>query len=147
MNIIYKKIENKTDKYNSYIKALTWDTKRTYSLDDNIGADWLLQRMIGAYDNDKLIALGCISRFYNDEFKILVADLSLIVHKDYRNKGIADNLLRNMIAYCKELNIKQVNANILEKNKISINKAKKYDFNLVDKVDKVLIYEKKLNND
>ena len=146
MDLQYKKIENKQEKYNSYMKALSWDTKHTYSFDNNAGVDWLLEKMIGVYDEDILIALGCIKTYYNLEKECKYADLSLIVNSKYRKKGIAESLIKEMLIYCKELNVDTVRALILKNNKISIEKAENNNFELMSSDNKILTYEKKLIN-
>lgn len=144
MNLQYKKISDIYEKCDSYVKALSWDTKHTYSLDDNVGSDWLLEKMIGVYNQGELIALGGIKTHYDIENKDNYGDLSLIVKFKYRKKGIAEHLLKELLIYCKELNVDTVRASILRKNKISIEKAEKNNFRLVSNDNKILIYEKKL---
>lgn len=140
MNVEYKLITNKLDRYSSYLKALTWDTKNTYSIDKNIGIDWLIQIMIGAYADNNLVGLGCIRTYYDDMKKY--AYLSNIVDNNYRRKGIADRLLIEMLKYCKEQNIITVRVNILKNNLSSISQIEKNNFNFVSFDDKTITFEK-----
>lgn len=146
MELKFKRIEDKHEKYDAHSRALTWDNKHTYSQEKSSGADWMFDKMVGVYDADELVALGCITPYFDDEYKRSLAYLSSIVRKDHRRMGISDILLRNMLEYCKDLNIKKVTVEILKSNKISINSIEKNNFNLKENNDKVLVYEKKLNN-
>ena len=118
----YKRLYNVYERYDSYTKVLSWDTKHTYSQDDYIGIEWLLQRMIGVYDDKDLIALGSIREYnlINDRYAIL----SCIVKKNYRRQGIADKLLKELLEYCKELNIEKGVIYVLKNtlNEVNINK-------------------------
>ena len=147
MQIIYKRIENKYDKYFSYQKALSWDTKNTYSREKEItGIDWLIQKMIGVYHEEELIALGCIKTEYDLDKKMKYAYLSSIVDFRFRRCGIANNLLKEMLIYCKELNVEKVIVNILKENSASISQIEKNDFNFVKFDDEIITFEKKLIN-
>ena len=147
MSLEFRKIEDKNDKYYSLLKALSWDLKSTYSLDRKMGVEWLLQKMIGVYDDDELIALGCIRKYYDIDEAKSYANLSSIVDRRYRRKGIANKLLKEMLEYCKELDVEMVKVEILKSNKASVRKKKKNDFDFVEFDDKIIKYEKKLIND
>lgn len=146
MALEYKRILNIYDKYDSYMKSLSWDKDNMYSMDKENGVEWLLQKMIGVYDEDQLIALGCVRTYYKIEKKKYYAELSSIVHNLYRRRGIADHLLKEMLEYCKELNIDIVKVYILEKNIASISQIEKNGFELVLKDNKIRTYQKKLIN-
>ena len=143
MDIKYKIIEKTLEKYDTYIKALYWDKDNTYCIDKNrIDGHWLVEVMIGVYDDKELVGLGSILPNYNEK----VAYLSSIIKPDYRKKGLASNLLKEMLVYCKdELKIYNVRVNILKRNLTCIDHIEKQDFDFVSFDDKVITYEKKLN--
>jgi len=140
----YIRLDNKIDRYNSFIHALSWDTKHTYSIDDNIGIEWLLQKMIGVYDDNSLIGLGSIRNYnlINERY----ATLAIIVKKNYRKQGIGDRLLKELLEYCKELDIELVRVNILKNNKNSLSNVEKNRFNYISIDNNIITYEKKLIN-
>lgn len=145
MNLEFKVISDKSDRYSICSYVLTWDTKKTYNFDNCIRAEYLFQNFIGVYNNNELIALGGIKPYYNDG--IMCARLSSIVKPNFRRKGVADQLLRYMLFYSKnELNIEKVFVNIMKKNKPSILQIEKNDFNLISFKDNIYTYEKKLIN-
>ena len=53
----------------------------------------------------------------------------LYVLEEYRNNGIATNLLNEAIDRCKKLNVKYVDINVMEKNEIAKNIYRKMNFN------------------
>lgn len=53
----------------------------------------------------------------------------LFVLEEYRNQGIAKKLLNKAINKCKEFNVKYVDINVMEKNKIAKSIYKKMNFN------------------
>ena len=142
----FKRIEEKMEKYDAYVKALSWDNKNTYSQDKDVGLDWMFDKMVGVYEEDELIALGCITRYFDNECKRSYANISSIVRKDYRNKGISKILLNHLVAYCKDLEVKTITIEILKTNKISIKSIQNSDFEYKEETDKVLVYQKKLIN-
>ena len=146
INIQFKKIENRYDKYYSYMKALSWDTGHTYSFDNESGIEWLMQKMIGAYNDNELVALGCIKINYDIEKNEKYSELSSIVDYRYRRKGIADKLLKEMLEYCKELNVQKVRVNILKSNMPSVSQIEKNEFDFVSFDDDIITFEKKLIN-
>ena len=146
MELRYSKIENIYDRYNSYLKALSWDINNTYSQDKEAGVEWLLQKMIGAYRETELVGLGSIRTYYDLEKKQMTADLASIVDYRFRRKGIADRLLREMLIYCKDLNVEIVKVNILKDNKPSLLQIEKNNFEYVEINDDIVTYQKKLIN-
>ena len=143
MELEFKKIENKMERYNLYSETIMWDTKRTFSEDDQLGIEWLISTTIGVYLDNEPVALGGIKLFYENKEK--VAYLSAIVNPKYRRKGIADRLLEYMLSYCKsELNINKVKVKILIQNKASINQIEKNDFEFESFNDKILTFSKDL---
>ena len=146
MEIQYRKIENSYDKYYSYLKSLTWDKDNTYCKNKDAGIEWLIQKMIGAYNEDELIALGSIKKYYDVEKRKIYADLSSIVDFRFRRRGIADHLLKEMLEYCKELNVETVKVKIYKNNLPSVSQIEKNDFDFVSFDDKIITFEKKLIN-
>ena len=146
MEIQFKRIENRYDKYRSYVKSLSWDTNNTYSIDKDAGVEWLIQKMIGVYHEEELIALGCIKKYYNIEKKKHYANLSSIVDFRFRRQGIADRLLKEMLEYCRELDVEIVKVDILKDNLPSVSQIEKNEFDFVKFDDKIITFEKKLIN-
>ena len=146
MNVEYKLIDDKYDKYDSYMTAINWDTKNTYMPSkEKICIEWLIQKMIGVYMNNEIIGLGCIKPYYKDG--CLNAELSSIIKGEYRRRGLADKLLQCMLDYCKNnLNVEKVTVNILKTNLASISQIEKNSFDFVSFDDKIISFEKKLIN-
>lgn len=144
MNVEYKLIENKFDKYKTYMLAIDWDIDDTYMpVKERISIEWLLQKMIGVYVDNEVVGLGCIKPYYKDG--ILNAELSSIIKKEYRRMGFADKLLLHMLEYSKsKLDIKKVTVNILKTNIASISQIEKNEFDFVSFDDKIITFEKKL---
>lgn len=144
MNVEYKLIENKFDKYKTYMLAIDWDIDDTYMpVKERISIEWLLQKMIGVYVDNEVVGLGCIKPYYKDG--ILNAELSCIIKKEYRRMGFADKLLLHMLEYSKsKLDIKKVTVNILKTNIASISQIEKNEFDFVSFDDKIITFEKKL---
>lgn len=62
-------------------------------------------------DNNEIVGyIYCIIE--NDKAKID----ALYIEEDFRNKGIATNLIENFINYCKNNNIKEITIKVLESN-------------------------------
>lgn len=144
MKVEYKKIDDKFDRYNIYNEALTWDTKKTFQTDaDEINILWLLNIFIGVYNNDELVALGSIRKYYNNDN--VCAEISYIVKPEYRKKGIGNNLIKYMLEYCKnDLNVKMVYVDILKTNKESVSQIEKNDFDFESFDDKIITFKRKL---
>ena len=145
MELNFKRVEDKYDRYKYGMISIIWDKKHTYSLDGQIGLNWMFQEMILAYSDDNLVGIGEINTFYED--KIKKARLGVITNPNYRKKGIANSLINEMLVCCRdELDVEIVVANILSTNKKSLSKAQKNEFELIGSNGKILTYEKKLIN-
>ena len=115
MNLCFKRIEDKYERYNFGLISIKWDKKHTYSQDGNIGVDWLFQEMIVAYSGDDLVGIGEINPYYEDQVK--KARLAVVTNPKYRKKGVASNLIREMLICCRdELQVQTAVADILDTN-------------------------------
>ena len=127
MDLNFKRVEDSYDRYKYGMISIIWDKKHTYSLDGQLGVDWMFQEMILAYLNDDLVGIGDINTFYENRVK--KARLGVITNPKYRKKGIASELIREMLICCRdELNVEVAVANILSTNKKSLAKAEKNEF-------------------
>lgn len=54
--------------------------------------------------------------------------MNIVVHKDYRNKGIGSKLLEKILYICKKLKIKRILLEVNEKNETAIKLYEKYNF-------------------
>lgn len=80
--------------------------------------------LLGYYYNDEIVGYILIRKL-NDNVCLLDG---LYVLENYRNKGIANNLLEEAIDRCKKMNVKYVDINVMEKNEIAKHIYKKLDF-------------------
>ena len=144
MNIKYKIIEDKFDRYNIYSEALTWDTKNTYNTNkEKNDLSWLLNTFIGVYNEEELVALGSIRKYFKND--TICANISYIVKPEYRKKGIGNNLIKYLLEYSKnDLDVKMVYVDILKNNKESVSQIEKNDFDFKSFNDKIISFQKKL---
>lgn len=84
--------------------------------------------------NDKYIASCDLVYDYGEytETNIKVYLSRLIVKKEYRNKGIGQELLKNMIALCKEKGYRQIAVGVDTDNKNAIHIYKKFGFEIYE---------------
>lgn len=140
MDVKIKLIEEKMDRYSNYIRAIRWDKKHDQ---ENIGVEWLLKKMIGAYIKDELVAIGCIGKYYEDNK--LKGDISIIMNPNHRKKGVEDKLLSYILKYSKEeLKIEKVKATVLKSDMQSVSQYERNDFDFVSFDDRNITFEKKL---
>ncbi len=59
--------------------------------------------------------------------------MNIAVRKEYRNKGIGSILLDYLISTCKKNNIKRINLEVNENNKIAIKLYNKFNFQIIGK--------------
>ena len=127
-----KKI-NDANKCDELLTKLILD-ERQY--DDLIDENTVIKDHFNKMLNDENVVL--LAYYYNDEIVgyILIRKLNdnvclldgLYVLENYRNKGIANNLLEEAIDRCKKMNVKHVDINVMEKNEIAKHIYKKLDF-------------------
>lgn len=67
---------------------------------------------------------------YTDNNKVYLS--RLIVKKEYRNKGIGQELLKYMIALCKEKGYQQITVGVDTDNKNALHIYKKYGFKIYE---------------
>ena len=108
MGIEFKKIENAYDKYYSYLRAMEWDTTKPYNFADNVGVEWLILKMIGVYNQENLVALGCIRDYYDLDKKKKCANITTFVDYRYIEESIKTKLLSELLSYCKELEVEEI---------------------------------------
>ena len=140
MNLKIKVIKEKMDRYNNYIRAIRWDKNIDQK---NIGVDWLIKKMVGAYIDEELVGIGCIGKYY--EGSKINGDLTVLVNPNHRKKGVEDRLLSYMLNYSKEeLKIEKVKATMLKTDLPSVSQYERNDFDFVSFDDKSITFEKKL---
>lgn len=81
--------------------------------------------LLAYYLNDLIVGYILIRKINKD---ICLLD-GLYVLEEYRNNGIATNLLNEAIDRCKKLNVKYIDINVMEKNEIAKNIYRKMNFN------------------
>lgn len=81
--------------------------------------------LLAYYLNDLIVGYILIRKINKDT---CLLD-GLYVLEEYRNNGIATNLLNEAIDRCKKLNVKYVDINVMEKNEIAKNIYRKMNFN------------------
>lgn len=88
-------------------------------------------------DNNKIV--GYIYSIFNDNNAKIDA---LFVDEEYRNNGLATNLLEHFIKYCRNNNIKYITINVLENN-VNAKKlySKYFKLNKKDNLKEELIME------
>lgn len=57
--------------------------------------------------------------------------MNIVVHKDFRGRGVGSKLLENLIVYAKDNNLKILNLEVNEKNLYAIRLYNKFGFNNV----------------
>lgn len=84
--------------------------------------------------NNKYIASCDLVYDYGEYTKagIKVYLSRLIVKKEYRNKGIGQELLKYMISLCKEKGYQQINVGVDTDNKNAVHIYKKYGFEIYE---------------
>ncbi len=92
-----------------------------------------LEYSIGCYDNEKLIGF-ILSGFREIEHITYCYDGGTGVIKEFRRKGIAENLLKELIDIFHKRNIKYFVLEVLENNEPAINLYKKYGFEITRKL-------------
>lgn len=81
--------------------------------------------LLAYYLNDLIVGYILIRKINKDT---CLLD-GLYVLEEYRNNGIATNLLNEAIDRCKKLNVKYIDINVMEKNEIAKNIYRKMNFN------------------
>ncbi|MEM2109780.1 MAG: GNAT family N-acetyltransferase [Candidatus Odinarchaeota archaeon] len=112
-----------------YTDGLAVDFKKSYSL----------VAVIGEGDVFKIIGDG---RFFIDR-STMRAELYLVVHENYRNKGVGTKLMDEMLQVLKQLKVKEVYCYINSDNLHMIRLIEKYDFNQ-ENIDGVYLFWKRL---
>lgn len=84
--------------------------------------------LLAYYLNDLIVGYILIRKINKD---VCLLD-GLYVLEEYRNNGIATNLLNEAIDRCKKLNVKYVDINVMEKNEIAKNIYRKMNFNIFE---------------
>lgn len=101
---------------------------------NNGGNFWL------AVDNEKIVGTISLEKIENN-IGILKG---MYVDKDYRNKGIASNLLNLLFNFAKENNYKKILLDTYEEFKIAIKYYEKIGFVRKGQIGKRYIYEKEI---
>jgi len=112
-----------------YTNGLAVDFKKTYSL----------VAVIEEGDVFKIIGDG---RFFIDKSNIR-AELYLVVHENYRGKGVGTKLMDEMLQVLKQLKVKEVYCYIDSDNLHMIKLIEKYGFNR-ENIDDVYLFWKRL---
>jgi len=79
-----------------------------------------------AWDNERLI--GLVSMYINEEDTSFgyITDISII--NEYKNRGIASNLLKKWIKYSKDINLNWISLKVDTKNVSAVNLYNKFNF-------------------
>ena len=114
-------------------KLILDERKYNYAIEENIVIKNHFNQMLDdknaillAYYLNDLIVGYILIRKINKDTCLLDG---LYVLEEYRNNGIATNLLNEAIDRCKKLNVKYVDINVMEKNEIAKNIYRKMNFN------------------
>src|SRR5574344_199497 len=103
---------------------------------DSIDEDTIIKNHVNKMLNDENIIL--LAYYFEKEIVgyILIRKTDkntclldgLYVLEEYRNQGIANSLLNEAINRCKKLNVKNIDINVMDKNKIAKGIYKKLNF-------------------
>ena len=134
-NIMIEEVKNIVDanKCDNLLTKLVLD-ERKYN--DSIDEDTIITNHFNTMLNDENIIL--LAYYFEKEIVgyILIRKTDkntclldgLYVLEEYRNQGIANSLLNEAINRCKKLNVKNIDINVMDKNKIAKGIYKKLNF-------------------
>lgn len=81
---------------------------------------------IEAWDNERLI--GLVSMYINEEDTSFGYITNVSIINEYKNRGIASNLLKKCIKYSKDINLNWISLKVDTKNVSAVNLYNKFNF-------------------
>ena len=79
-----------------------------------------------AWDNERLI--GLVSMYINEEDTSFGYITNVSIINEYKNRGIASNLLKKCIKYSKDINLNWISLKVDTKNVSAVNLYNKFNF-------------------
>lgn len=79
-----------------------------------------------AWDNERLI--GLLSMYINEEDTSFGYITNVSIINEYKNRGIASNLLKKCIKYSKDINLNWISLKVDTKNVSAVNLYNKFNF-------------------
>jgi len=79
-----------------------------------------------AWDNERLI--GLVSMYINEEDTSFGYITNVSIINEYKNRGIASNLLKKCIKYSKDINLNWISLKVDTKNVSAVNFYNKFNF-------------------
>ncbi|MFX1355956.1 MAG: GNAT family N-acetyltransferase [Promethearchaeota archaeon] len=79
-----------------------------------------------AWDNERLI--GLLSMYINEEDTSFGYITNISIINEYKNRGIASNLLKKCIKYSKDINLNWISLKVDTKNVSAVNLYNKFNF-------------------
>ena len=126
--------KNNRDTYKEFIIDINYDLP--IPVTDKIDIDIFLDKIekygntCCYYNNNELV--GCIFFYANDKEHFIAFITLFAVKKKYTNKGIGTILLKKMIDYCQNINMKKIQLYTHKTNKKAIQFYKKNGFNKIE---------------
>lgn len=151
MNIMIRKVETleEANKCDELLNKLILDEKK---YDDTINENFVVNnyfsKMINNENNillidiidDKIIAYVFAKKIYDESIDIGYLIDGLYVEQEYRNRGIAKNLINEIIKICENNNASYIDINVIYNNALAKKLYKSLEFNELK-----LTLRKKLN--
>ncbi|MFY8127338.1 MAG: GNAT family N-acetyltransferase [Chitinophagaceae bacterium] len=134
MNIDYFNQENFNDLCHIYLQGINTGIA-TFQTDLPTWESWNSNHLqigrIGMFDNQKLVGWCSLAPVSNRLVYKGVAEISIYIHENYWNKGIASKLLQQQIVESEKHGIWTLQSSIFPENKASIKVHEKAGFRMV----------------
>ncbi|MCL4392935.1 GNAT family N-acetyltransferase [Patescibacteria group bacterium] len=123
------------------------------SIKNNTYAKHIIKMMESQNDGNSLILCALNQKNEFIGFAVLLktkqkeSEIDIYIHRNYRNKGIGQIILKTIIEYTKYINVDTIHLKVRKNNKKAINLYQKIGFSQTKQIKNSIIFNKKLTDE